>query len=607
MKIRVALCVALAGMLAGAAKAEPIRRARYPALSPDGATIAFTYQGDLWTVPAAGGRAVRVTSHLARDIQPVFSPDGKNLLFASNRHGNYDLFLMPAEGGPARRLTFHSAAEYPSSFSPDGQWILFYGAAYGASDLYKMRATGGEPVRLTWDAREREYFGSVSPDGQWIVYNHNASPGAWRRRGYEGAQNADVWLARFTAPVTQPKRITTNPSHDFAPQFSRDGKRIYYVSDRKGQVNLWSMDLAGGEQKQLTFHQADGARIPSYAPGGERIAYEYNSEIWLLDLKSGKSGAVRIDASTDERRNPVSERTITSNPSEYSVSPDGKKMALIVRGDLFAVPATGGAARKLVGRPSRESHISWMPDSRTILFSTDEKGQKDLRSIEISGENEKVLADSPEDETGALASPDGKLVAYHRGDRALVVIPAGGGAPAATIVGNFPDVTRGYTPRFDWSPDSKWLAFRQTGERQESAVYAAALADGQPKRVSRPFRHTSTPRWAANGKMIYFTAVGVDSANLYAIDLTDEEDAGFEEDALDRLDRPSGAEAPAGGPPTVAIDFDSIQQRMRRVTASGGVTDAVLTPSGRTFLIETGGSIQTVAASAKNGSGVTLV
>lgn len=601
------ICLAsalLTGTLALAAHAEPVKRTRYPALSPDGKIIAFSYQGDLWTVPAEGGRATRVTSHLARDLQPVFSPDGKSLVFASNRFGNYDLFLMPATGGQATRLTFHSGSDYPSAFTPDGKWVLFYSTAYGSADVYKVRTTGGEPIRLSWDDREREFFGSVSPDGQTLVYNHNGSPGSWRRRGYEGSNNADVWLARFTAPLSEPKRITTNPGQDFQPQFSRDGKRIFYVSDRKGQVNIWSMDLAGGAQKQHTFHTTDGARVPNLALRADRLVYEYDSEIWLLDIGSNKSARVNIDITTEERRNTVAERTVTTSPSEFSISPDGKKVALIVRGDLFVVPATGGLARKLVGRPGRESHVGWMPDSKTVLFVTDEKGQKDLHSIDISGQNEKVLAATPEDETNAVPSPDGNWIGFHLGDKAIAVIPAAGGGVSTTIRGDFPDISRNYGARFSWSANNRLLAFKSTGATLEDSVWVAELTDPQPKRVSRFFRDIGTPRWSANGKLLYFTAMAVDTSNLYAIDLAEDAPPEFEEDNIERLDRPQPQ--PVGAAPA-QYDWSDAEKRLRRVTSAGGVVDAMLLPSSRTFLVQTGDDLQVIGADVRNGTGTTLV
>ncbi len=621
MKFRPLLMILLAGCAVAAARngsadGEGIKRTRYPALSPDGKTLAFGYQGDLWTVPASGGRAERLTSHLARDIQPVWSPDGKSVLFSSNRYGNNDLFLISADGGTPRRMTYHSASEAPASFSPDGKWILFYGTAYGSMDLYRMPASGGEPVRLTWDLFEREFYGNVSPDGQWIAYNHNASPGAWRRRGYEGSQNADIWLARFTAPVSEPKRITTNLGNDFAPLFSRDGKRLYYVSDRKGasgspQVNLWSMDLAGGAQKQLTFHEADGVRIPSYAPKAEKIAYEYGSQIWLLDLKSGRSAPVAIEARPDDRRNTTVERTASSNPTEYTVSPDGKKIALILRGDLFVMPATGGQARPLITRSSRESHVTWMPDSKSVLFVTDVNGQKDLRTVEITGQNEKPLlgpnVETPEDETSPLVSPDGKLVAFHRGERALAVVPITGGAPVATIAGSFLDVSRGYSPEFSWSPDSKWLAFAQVGAQLDKAVYVASLADSQPKKVTRFFREAGTPRWSPDGKLIYFTGVAVDASNLYALDFTDEERPTFDEDALERLDQPGQPGPGPSGPPTVTLNFDGIERHLKRLTAAGGISDAILAGGGRLFIVDTATGIGTLPPNARDATPTPLV
>ncbi len=581
------------------ASADSVKRARYPALSPDGKNLCFSYQGDLWTVAGTGGRAERLTSHAARDLQPIYTPDGNQIVFSSNRFGNYDIFAIPTEGGVPRRLTFHSGGEYPISITPDAKWLIYYGSAGGGLDIYKMPLAGGEPIRLTWDSQESKYFGSVSPDGQWIAYCATAAPGEWRRRGYEGSHNADVWLARFTTPLTELKRVTNNPGHDFLPTFSRDGQRLFYVSDRKGAVNLWSMGLDGGSQKQLTHFTTDGVRLPSYAPRADKIAFEYNSEIWTLDLKSGKSAPVNIDVRADDKKNLVVERPANANPSEFDVSPDGKKIAIILRGDLFVMPATGGAARLLVGRPSRESHVAWLPDSKTLLFCTDEKGQKDLRTIDISGQNERPLADSPEDETSPIVSPDGRLVAYHRGDHVILVRPIGGGSPVAAIQGEFPDVSRGYTPWFDWSPDSRWVVFRQTGERLEEAIYVASLAEPQPKRVSQYFRDTQTPHFSPDGKMIYFVAAATDESNLYAIDLADTEPQPFEEDVIDRLDAPptGGSPPPAG----VRIDLSTILRRLRRVTARGGIDDATVSVNSRVFLLNIQGNLTTLPANARNG------
>src|SRR4051794_25832820 len=290
-------------LLARAGHAETVKRTRYPAISPDGHTLCFSYLGDLWTVPTEGGRAARLTVHPARDIQPRYSPDGKWIVFSSDRYGNYDLFLMPAEGGEPRRLTFNSAYDFASGFTPDSQWVVYYSGAYGTGDLYKVRITGGEPIRLTWDNREWKFLPRVSPDGKWIAYDFNGAPGAWRHRGYQGSNNADIWLARFTTPVEEPVRLTDNAGQDFAPLWTPDGETLFYVSDRAGQVNLWSMDRKGGRQRQLTHHKADGVRLPDISADGRKIVYEYVSEIWICDTKSGDSHPIPIQAASDAREN----------------------------------------------------------------------------------------------------------------------------------------------------------------------------------------------------------------------------------------------------------------------------------------------------------------
>jgi tricorn protease len=620
----------------GRAAAENVRRTRYPAISPDGHTICFSYLGDLWTVPADGGRAARLTVHPARDIQPRYSPDGRWIVFASDRFGNYDLFLMPAEGGEPRRLTYNSGFDFPSGFTPDSKWVVYYSNAYGVGDLYKVRTTGGEPIRLTWDNREWKYLPRVSPDGQWIAYDFNGSPGSWRHRGYQGSNNADIWLARFATPIEAPARLTENPGQDFAPLWAPDGETIYYVSDRGGEVNLWSMDRKGGHPRQITHYQSDGVRLPDISADGKKIVYEYNSEIWICDTKSGAGHAVPIQAPSDTRENLNAERTFTTGLQEYEVSPDGEKAALLVRGELFAVTTEkGGVARRLTHTPDRESHITWNRDSRAITYVSDRSGNKDLFQVDLQG-NETRLTATPQDETNPLYSPDGKYLAYHRGDHEIVVTPAdaksGNRMPVAIIPGNFVNVTRFYGSRFCWSPDGKWIAYLESGDRMERAVFVYNLEEKRATRITEWLRNASTPSWSRDGRMIYFAASPVDNWDIYAVDLQPR-DQSFAEDELDKLDpqprkqpekegsppppgqtpdaatRVAGArqafvrtpdgrivpvllipkQAAASGP---AIDFNGIEHRLRRVTSSAASdSDPWLTPDGKTFLYSSEGNL----------------
>jgi tricorn protease len=631
------LLIPLTGAQTGS---ETVKRVRYPALSPDARTICFSYLGDLWTVPTEGGRASRLTVHPARDIQPRYSPDGRWIVFSSSRHGNYDLFLMPAGGGEPRRLTYSSGYDFTGGFTPDSQWVVYYSGAYGAGDLFKVKVTGGEPVRLTWDSREWEYLPRVSPDGRWIACNFNGTPGAWRHRGYKGSNNADIWLAQMATPIDSPKRLTENTGQDFAPLWSPDGETIYYVSDREGQVNLWSMDRKGERQRQLTKHTTDGVRLPDISADGRKIVYEFDSEIWVYDTKSGAAHSVSIEAPSDARENLNAERTYTGGVSEYTVSPDGKKIALLIRGELFAATADkGGVARRLTQTADRESHVTWNRDSRALTFVSDRTGNKDLFQTDLQGSVTR-LTETTADETCPLYSPDGKYLAYHRGDREIVVVAldpkTAKPGPVAVIPGHFANVTRYYTPRFCWSPDSQWIAYVDTGDRLEDAVFVYSLTEKRPLRITEWMRNASTPRWSRDGRLIYFAASPVDNWDIYAVDLQPR-DQTFAEDDLDRLDgaeRPMRRTAPAPGeeaPPTpgqtpaaraqtfvrtpdgrilpvamgnpapargpLAIEADGIEQRLRRVTSSAASDgDPWLTPDGRTFFYTSEGNLWSVSA-----------
>jgi len=600
------LCGALAMMLATAAFAQPVKRVRYPGISPDGKTIAFTYQSDLWTVSSKGGRATRLTIHPARDIQPVFTPDGKSILFASNRYGNYDLFLMPATGGKPRRLTYNSSSEFPSGFMPDGKTILFYSGAYGSSDIFRMPVAGGEPIRLTWDWRSRKYFGQVSPDGSRIAFDLNGSPGNWRRRGYQGSFQSDIWTAAFDTPLRDLKQLTHNLGSDFFPMWSQDGKRIYYVSDRKGNVNIWRMNRDGGEKTQITNHQGDGVRVPSYAPKAQKMVYEYDSSIYLLNTRNKKTAPVTIDIETDDPRNLVSERTYTTRFTEFDTSPDGKKIALVVRGELFVLPASGGKGRNLSRQPSRESHILWTKDSQHVIFVTDREGTKDLHVVNIHTGKERTLTSGPADDTNPVLSPDGKTVAFHRGDHEICTIPLAGGEVTVAAHGNFLDVTRGYTPSFSWSPDGKWLVYKNRNDRLYDSIWVQEIGKGEAHRVSPFYQHTHRPRFSSDNTLIYYRGNALDNDRLYVVNLRPEKPVKFDEDKLEALDKKSGKAKPKPDG-KLHINFDTVLDHVEAVTpASVNVGEARYVSSGDRFLYASQAGLFAVSADARNSAGSRL-
>jgi Tol biopolymer transport system component len=213
---------------------------RYPAISPDGKTIVFTYKGDLYRVPSAGGAATPLTAHAAHDVMPVWSRDGKQIAFASDRYGNFDIFVMPAGGGEARRLTYHSAAEHPYTFTPDDKGVVFGAArmdtaanrlfpAGSQPELYQVPAAGGRPVQLLTTPAEDVKFGR---GGQLMLYHdRKGGENPWRKH-HTSAIARDVWVCDVKAGTH--RKLTTFAGEDRSPVFADGDRAFYYLSEESG-------------------------------------------------------------------------------------------------------------------------------------------------------------------------------------------------------------------------------------------------------------------------------------------------------------------------------------------------------------------------------------
>ncbi|NOY77426.1 MAG: hypothetical protein GXO76_06100, partial [Calditrichaeota bacterium] len=246
----IALIVFTAGSLfAGSTK--PLIGSRYPALSPNGKQIAFSYLGDIWKVPVTGGQALRLTDNDAYEGHPIWSPDGKWLAFTSDREGQDDVYLMPSTGGVPKRLTFNSAADMATDFSPDGRWILFQSNRLSMAGLFKVSVKGGMPVPVLDRYWVWTYSGKFNPNGKEVLFSVGMENRFWWRKGYRGANSAKLWIVQpKTLKSTQ---ITADEANSFWPNWGSDGKTIYFVSERKtGVYNIWSCDRDGNHLRPIT-------------------------------------------------------------------------------------------------------------------------------------------------------------------------------------------------------------------------------------------------------------------------------------------------------------------------------------------------------------------
>src|SRR5262249_2711813 len=322
--------------------------------------IVFAYAGDLWSVPRAGGSAVRLTSGVGNETDPVFSPDGTQIAFTGEYDGNIDVFVVPAAGGVPRRLTWHPAPDSVLGWTPDGKRIIFTSprTAYSRfNELFTVPAEGGVEEKLPLPSGSQA---SMSPDGQFIAYEPVENAAAmWKR--YRGGRTTRIWLARLSDSTIT--RVPRTNSNDFNPMWA--GDRVYFLSDRNGAVTLFYYDVKTKEVREaLANHSFD---LKSASLGPDAIVYEQFAGIHVYDLKSGATHDVPIRVEGDLPELRARFVNVGRNLTSGTLSPNGARAVFAARGEIITVPAEKGDPRDLTLTPGvMEREPQWSPDGRTI-------------------------------------------------------------------------------------------------------------------------------------------------------------------------------------------------------------------------------------------------
>ncbi len=494
-------------------------------ISPDGKTIAFTYKGDIFTVPAAGGEAKRLTTAESYESVPVWSPDGKSIAFASDRNGGQDIYIMEAKGGPARQLTFHSVSEIPQGFTPDGKYVVYSAniqapaasLIYPSSrmgQLYKVPAEGGRPQQiLGTPALSISYL----PDGVSFLYQDDkGTENEWRKH-HTSSVTRDIW--RYDAKTGSHTNLTARGGEDRNPVIGGDGETVYFLSERNGgSFNVYSFQLSDPSKvSAVTKFTTHPVRFLSRGANGT-LAFTYNGEIYTVNEKGGKPAKVAIDIVTDNVE-PVMRRKAGSLAGA-AVSPDGKQVAFVSHGDIFVTSVEYPSTRQITKTPQGESYPSWGADNRTLYYTSDRDGHKNIYRATISRKddpnfsNATLIEETPVfpakdniDRQNPLVSPNGELMAFIQDGNKIGVTNLKTRKTRLLTNGET------YTARdggitLDWSPDSEWLA-ATIDVHQRDPYYDIAIinvSNGEMTNITNDAYINTNPRWVMNGNAIIFSS-----------------------------------------------------------------------------------------------------
>ncbi len=532
--------------LSVAAQTDPLWL-RNAAISPDGQTIAFCYQGDIWRVPTAGGDAVPLTTNEAYDHTPVWSHDGKQIAFTSTRYGSNDVFVMASTGGAPTRLSFHGNGETATDFSADNSQVIFYGTRQddvknqqfpvgGLGELYTVPVKGGRPLQVSTIAMEKAKY---DPAGTLIAYHDRKGyEDSWRKH-HTSSVTRDIWT--FNPKTKEYKQLTTFAGEDRNPVWTKDGNSIYYLSEEKGSFNIHRMPAAGGASTQVSHFTDHPVRYLSMSDGGV-LCFSYRGELYTM-TDGGEPKKVAIRINTDGRYN--AEKIINvNNANEYEVSSNGKEIAFIHRGEVFVTSVAEGTTRRVTNTPEQERNVSFSPDGRTLLYASERGESWDLYTTTITRKEEKYffnatvlkeepLLTTPAEEFQCAYSPDGKEVAYLEERTTLKVLNLASKQTRVVVPGNKNYSYSDGDQWYEWSPDSKWFVVNFLHDKQWIGQVGLVSAEGGKEitDLTKSGYGGYMPRWAMDGKAIVFFsdrdgmknhASWGGQADAYAIFLTQE-------------------------------------------------------------------------------------
>ena len=611
---RFAIAAALLSIAPFAPAASPVVLADKPALSPDGRTLAFDWNGDIWRVPVEGGKATVLTRHPGKDLSPSFSPDGKEIAFLSDREGGFQVFTMPAEGGSPKQATFHSSGYGLYEWTGDGRILTGGARDHAWYPRHSARLFVIDPkIRRNEQMLFDDYAlqGTLSPDGKKVLFVREGVE--WWRKGYKGTQAPQIWL------YDRDSKLFTSLIADeigaSSPMWKPDGKGFYFTSGRSGSINLWESDLAGKAPRPITKFTDDSVVFPCISRDGTTIVFRYLFD--LYKIQPGRDETPRKIDITREDDRPIdrTDRRTLLTAKEASFTGDGLEVAFTAGGDLWVMDTELREPKQITRTGEDERSPLFAADGKSIYYITDVGGSPELWKAEKGDaarywwQNSKFvltkLTSDGQAKTGLSLSPDGTRIGYIAGRGQLFMADLDGKNPKRLI-------DSWNAPSYDWSPDGKWIVYALSDNDFNRDIWIAPVDGSKPAfNVSRHPYNEDDPVWSPDGKLIAWVGArdSKDTTDIHYVWLAAADDQRSARDkaleaALDKMKRtrPTGPPVLPMGPPIkegdndqtpvtevppapksvpskvepalgkskeVKIDFEGLHDRVRRVTIAG--------------------------------------
>ena len=589
---------------------------RYTSISPDGTQILFSYQADLYKVNAAGGLAIPLTTFQGRDYLPVWSPDGSQVAFASDRYGNYDVFIMDIDGSDLKRLTYHSSSDYPYAFSQDGQKVIFssqrmdnaksvYFPYRGLPEVYEVSITGGEPRQIT--SVPMEEMNANKGNGKMLYQDIKGYENIFRKH-HTSSVTRDIWL--YDPVKKKYGQIINRPGEDRDPVWI-DGKSFYYLSEESGSFNVWKHQITSQTSEQITFFENHPVRDLTRS-NNNTLCFNYDGEVYTL--KEGEQPQ-KVAISINDTQSEVAYTLLDkrSGVTEFDVSNSKKEICFVMRGDVFVASLESGITKKVTNTPYQERTASFSKDGRSIVYAAEKNGHWGVYTSTIKYDDERyffnatvleeetIIADTNENFYPKY-SPDGKQLAFLSERTAIKVIDLDAKDVKTLLPENQNYSYSDGDQYFNWSPDGKYiLANFLTPNSWISQVGLIPVEEADTIiNLTETGYGASGGTWMMNGEtMIYysgrngmknhaswgfqgdvyglfFTQAAYDRFHLSEMELK------LLEEKQKEKQKEEDEEKENEGVPAVKIDFKGLLDRKERLTIhSSNLAGAVLTKDGK--------------------------